>query len=73
MTSAVMNDSPPDAYRNSPVLRPGCTHMLGCKCTVPYHLRESTDSELRVEQQLRAVFVPAAPAIEAEIAEETAQ
>lgn len=31
-----------DAYSQPRVEKPGCQHRLGCKCDVPYHLREST-------------------------------
>lgn len=38
-----------NAYTEPRRIQPGCTHHLGCKCDVPYHLRESTLSEKRFE------------------------
>ena len=42
-------EKPPiDAYRYPQNVRPGCQHMLGCKCAPPYWLRDSTpDEEVR--------------------------
>ena len=42
-----------DAYTQARVLRPGCQHHLGCKCSVPYHLRPSSPAELRRERLIQ--------------------
>lgn len=36
-----------DAFKQPRELRPGCMHMLGCRCTPPFWLREPTAAELR--------------------------
>lgn len=36
-----------DAFRQPREIRPGCVHMLGCRCTAPFWLREPTKAELR--------------------------
>lgn len=57
-----MNDAVlPDAYHAARIVKPGCQHNLGCRCGVPYHLRESTPAEQRIEERLRQVFSTVAP------------
>lgn len=41
-----------DAYRYPQQLQPGCQHLLGCKCTPPYWLRDSSPAEQLREQKL---------------------
>lgn len=43
----------PDAYSQSRTIRPGCQHHLGCKCGVPYYLRDSSPAELRRERLIQ--------------------
>jgi len=35
-----------DAYCHAREVRDGCQHMLGCRCDVPFWLREPTPAEL---------------------------
>lgn len=43
---------PINAYRYPRMIRPGCQHLLGCRCTPPYWLRQSTPEEIEIEQRL---------------------
>lgn len=45
--------SDPDAYRHPQQVRPGCQHLLGCRCVPPYWLRASSPIEAAREAWLR--------------------
>ena len=45
-----------NAYREGREIRPGCQHNLGCRCSTPYHLRESTPAEQAIEERMRQPF-----------------
>jgi hypothetical protein len=40
-----------NAYTDSRIVRPGCQHMLGCKCEIPFWLREQTPRETEFENR----------------------
>lgn len=42
-----------NAYLEGRRIQPGCKHMLGCKCEIPYHLRPSTSAEQKMEKRIR--------------------
>ncbi len=53
MSRAEFSESEPelDAFMHPQRVRPGCQHQLGCRCTPPYWLRESSPIEsARVER-----------------------
>lgn len=41
-----------NAYRRPQMLRPGCTHQLGCRCDPPYWLRPSTPAEEAIAERI---------------------
>lgn len=44
-----------NAYRKPAVLRPGCQHQLGCRCTPPFWLRPSTPAEEAIADRIYGV------------------
>jgi hypothetical protein len=44
-----------NAYRRAPVLRPGCTHQLGCRCDPPFWLRPSTPAEEAIADRIYGI------------------
>lgn len=41
-----------NAYTDARKIFPGCQHMLGCKCTTPFWLRDPTMRELNFERRI---------------------
>ncbi len=54
-----MNDTHElNAYRRAQMLRPGCTHQLGCRCEAPFWLRPSTPAEEAIADRIYGVAEP---------------
>lgn len=53
-------DAERNAYASPRVLQAGCQHLLGCKCSVPFHLREPTAAEQKFLDRFYPAPVPAA-------------
>lgn len=47
------NGAVKNAYSDPQRVRPGCEHRLGCKCDVPFWLRNYTQAENEFEQRMR--------------------